>query len=87
MINKLLIEPDTLFEPMIRQPKGISSTARDPSRFELVESSQTPKTSSSTGLFQINNEVSNTISYINNENNLFDLNAYPTFSSDDMTFE
>ncbi|CAH1420931.1 unnamed protein product [Lactuca virosa] len=79
MITKLLIESDAFFEPMIRKPKGrppkskkkrgITSTARDPSRF--VESSQTHNPSSSTGDFHMNNEVF--------ENNLFDLNTYPIF--------
>lgn len=58
MITKLLSESDTFFEPMIRRPKGrppkskkkrgINSTARDPSRFERVESSQTNNLSNST---------------------------------------
>ncbi|KAL4561763.1 hypothetical protein LXL04_033937 [Taraxacum kok-saghyz] len=58
MITKLLNETDVYFEPMIRRPKGrppkakkkrgISSTTQDPSKFELVESSQRPKASSST---------------------------------------
>ena len=58
MITKVLNETDVFFEPMIRRPKGrppkakkkrgISSTTRDPSKFELVESSQRPKVSSST---------------------------------------
>ncbi|XP_052620945.1 protein FAR-RED IMPAIRED RESPONSE 1-like [Lactuca sativa] len=48
MITQLLTESDILFEPLIRRPKGrppksknkrgINSTARDPSRFEFVES-------------------------------------------------
>ncbi|KAL6538429.1 hypothetical protein OROGR_012417 [Orobanche gracilis] len=89
MVNKLLIESDTFFEPMIRRPKGrppkakkkrgINFTARDPSRFELVESSEAHNPSSSTFVFQMNNEVL--------ENDFFDLNSYPTFSSDDMKLE
>ncbi|KAJ9543535.1 hypothetical protein OSB04_023242 [Centaurea solstitialis] len=89
MINKLLDESDTFFEPMVRRPKGrppkskrkrgVSSTTRDPSRFEHVESSQTHNPSSATQVSQTNNEVV--------ENNLLDLNAYPPFSSDDMLFE
>ncbi|KAL4590600.1 hypothetical protein LXL04_003537 [Taraxacum kok-saghyz] len=86
MITRLLNESDTFFEPLILRPKGrppkakkkrgVNSTTRDPSRFELVESSQTYNPSSSTSIFQMNNEVF--------ENDLIDLNAYPTFSSDDM---
>ena len=86
MITKLLNESDTFFEPWILRPKGrhpkakkkrgVNSTTRDPSRFELVESSQTYNPSSSTSIFQMNNEVF--------ENDFIDLNAYPTFSSDDM---
>ena len=89
MINKLLTESDTFFEPMIRRPKGrppkskkkrgMNSTTRDPSRFEHVESSQTHNPSSATHVSQSNSEVV--------ENNLLDLNAYPVFSSDDMLIE
>ncbi|KAL4557961.1 hypothetical protein LXL04_036157 [Taraxacum kok-saghyz] len=81
MITKLLNESDTFFEPMICRPKGrppkskkkkgINSTARDPSRFEFVGSSQTPRS-----FLQTNNEV--------HESNLLDLNSYPLFSSEDM---
>ncbi|KAL4561205.1 hypothetical protein LXL04_033368 [Taraxacum kok-saghyz] len=86
MITKLLTESDTFFEPMICRPKGrppkskkkkgLNSIARDPSRFEFVESSQRARSSSSTCVFQRNNQV--------HENNLLDLNSYPPFSSEDI---
>ncbi|GJZ91211.1 hypothetical protein Tco_0663138 [Tanacetum coccineum] len=58
MITNLLNESNTLFEPtVIQRPRGIppkakkkrgvTSTARDPSRFEYVESSQTHNLSNS----------------------------------------
>ncbi|KAL4588354.1 hypothetical protein LXL04_001238 [Taraxacum kok-saghyz] len=86
MITTLLNESDTFFHPMICRPKGrppkskkkkgINSTTRNPSRFELVGTSQTPRSSSSTSVLQMNNEV--------HESSLLDLNSYPLFSSDDM---
>ncbi|GJV56787.1 hypothetical protein Tco_1457792 [Tanacetum coccineum] len=57
MIAKLVNESDTYFEPIIRRPngrppkakkkKGETSTTRDPSKFELVESSHSCNPSSS----------------------------------------
>ena len=89
MINKLLSESNTFFEPTIRQPKGrppkskkkrgMTSTTREPSRFEHVESSQTQQTSSSTRIFQRNSGVYDNVGHISHENNLLDLNSYPTF--------
>ncbi|GKC53728.1 protein FAR1-related sequence 5 [Tanacetum coccineum] len=73
MIAKLVNESDTYFEPVIRRPKGRSpkakkkkgktSTTRDPSKFELVESSHAQNPSSSM--------------HVQQHNNLIDLNAYP----------
>ena len=70
MIANLLNQSDTLFEPVIQQPKGrppkakkkrgVTSTTRDPSRFEYVESSQTHNLSTSS-----------------KGNGVIDLNAYP----------
>ncbi|GJW58922.1 hypothetical protein Tco_0105653 [Tanacetum coccineum] len=50
MINQLVNESDILFEPITQRPKGrpqkskknkgITSTRRDPSKFEIVESSR-----------------------------------------------
>ncbi|GJY05794.1 protein FAR1-related sequence 5 [Tanacetum coccineum] len=65
MISKLINQTDTLFEPAIQRPKrrtpkekkGTTSTARDPSRFEYVESSQTHNPSSSSNVVQRSNEV------------------------------
>ncbi|PWA55937.1 hypothetical protein CTI12_AA397510 [Artemisia annua] len=58
MITKLVNEQDISFEPVIQRPRGrppkakkkrgITSTTRDPSRFEYVESSNTHNPSSST---------------------------------------
>ncbi|KAJ9566461.1 hypothetical protein OSB04_002427 [Centaurea solstitialis] len=79
VISNLVNESDILFEPVIRQPKGrpkskkkrgITSTTRDPSRFELVESSQRHNSSSSKCVLQRNNEG-------DEESNLIDLNAFP----------
>lgn len=73
MIAKLVNESDTYFEPVIRRPKGRppkvkkkkgkTSTTRDPSKFELVESSHARNPSS--------------FSHVQHHNNLIDLNAYP----------
>ncbi|XP_023745850.1 uncharacterized protein LOC111894016 [Lactuca sativa] len=97
MITKLLSESNTFFEPTIRQPKGrppkskkkrgMTSTTREPSRFEHVESSQTQQTSSSTRVFQRNSGVYDNVGHISHENNLLDLYSHPTFSSDDMPYE
>ncbi|KAJ9549306.1 hypothetical protein OSB04_021849 [Centaurea solstitialis] len=63
VISNLVNESDILFEPVIRQPKGrpkskkkrgITSTTRDPLRFELVESSQRQNSSSSKLLLPFN---------------------------------
>ena len=75
MITKLVNETNIFFEPVIRKPKGrppkskkkrgITSTTRDPSRFEYVESSKIHNPSSSTSG--------------QHENNLIDLNVFPNF--------
>nr|KAJ0227310.1 hypothetical protein LSAT_V11C100002350 [Lactuca sativa] len=59
----------------------------NPSRFELVESSQTQKDSNSTHVVQMTNEVYDNVGHVNHENNLLDLNSYPSFSNDDMPYE
>ncbi|KAL6532409.1 hypothetical protein OROGR_014379 [Orobanche gracilis] len=75
---------DRLDEPVIQRPKGrpkskkkrgITSTRRDPSRFELVELSQRYNSSSSNCVLQRNNEE-------DEESNLIDLNVFPNFSDD-----
>ncbi|XP_071735211.1 PKS-NRPS hybrid synthetase cheA-like [Rutidosis leptorrhynchoides] len=90
MITKLVNQSDTYFEPIIqklkgrppkskkKKGKGITSTARDPSRFEYVESSRSQNPSSSTCIFQ----GSNNVSIIHHKNNIIDLNVYPDLSSD-----
>ncbi|GKA22761.1 hypothetical protein Tco_0708723 [Tanacetum coccineum] len=75
MITKLVNKNDIFFEPVIQRPKrrppkskkkrGITSTTRDPSRFEYVESSKTDNPSSLTSR--------------HHENNLIDLNVFPDF--------
>ncbi|GJT90751.1 hypothetical protein Tco_1079596 [Tanacetum coccineum] len=67
MITNLLNESEIFFEPVVQQPKGRpptskkkkgkTSTTRDPSRFEYVESSQTHNPSSSSCVSQRNNEL------------------------------
>ncbi|GKE34389.1 hypothetical protein Tco_1453711 [Tanacetum coccineum] len=71
MITKLVNKNDIFFEPVIQRPKrtppkskkkrGITSTTKDPSRFEYVESFKTDNPSSSTSG--------------HHENNLIDLNV------------
>ncbi|GKA33740.1 hypothetical protein Tco_0720169 [Tanacetum coccineum] len=88
MINQLVNESDILFEPVIQRPrgrprkskknKGITSTRRDPSRFEIVESSRAHNPSSSTRAIQNNNEADDEFSYIHHDD-IFDLNALPNF--------
>ena len=89
VITKLVNEFDVLFEPMIQRPKGrpkskkkrgITSMRRDPSRFELVESSQRHNSSSSNGVLQRNNVG-------DEESNLIDLNVFPNFSNDYTSFQ
>jgi hypothetical protein len=67
MITKFLNQSDILFEPVIQRPRGrppkakkkrgVTSTIRDPSRFEYVESSQAQDPSSSSNGFQKTNAV------------------------------
>ncbi|GKF77514.1 hypothetical protein Tco_0229984, partial [Tanacetum coccineum] len=67
-----------LFEPVVQRPRGrppkakkkrgTTSTTRDPSRFEYVESSQTQNPSSSSNVYEKRNEIG-----------VIDLNAYPNF--------
>nr|KAJ0200991.1 hypothetical protein LSAT_V11C600311630 [Lactuca sativa] len=73
IVTKLLTESDTFFMHVIRRLKGRPPKEKKKKRnkFELVESSQIHNHLSSTFAFQMNNEMS--------ENDLFDLNAYPTF--------
>nr|GFA04818.1 protein FAR1-related sequence 5 [Tanacetum cinerariifolium] len=88
MINQLVNESDEHFELVIQRPrgrprkskknKGITSTRRDPSRFEIVESSTAHNPSSSTRAFQNNNETDDEFSYIHHDD-IFDLNALPDF--------
>ncbi|XP_071696434.1 uncharacterized protein [Rutidosis leptorrhynchoides] len=95
MLGKLVNEHDILFDPMIqrskgrppksKRKKGVTSTAREPSKFELVESSRSHNPSS-VGTSQWSGEVEDT-SYINFESTLMDLNGYPEFSEDYMLFD
>ncbi|GJZ04834.1 hypothetical protein Tco_0538109, partial [Tanacetum coccineum] len=88
VINKLVNESDTLFEPVIQRPrgrprkskknKGITSTRRDPSRFEIVESSRAQNPSSSTCVFQEYSGAADEFSFMHHDN-LFDLNAVSNF--------
>lgn len=97
MISKLLTQNDTLFEPMIQQPKGshpkskkkkgTTTTAQDPSRFEFVESSQTHNPSSLSNVLQRSNEVVDEVSYIRHEKNVIDLNVCPNFPGDSTFLE
>lgn len=87
MITKFLNRSDILFEPVIKRPRGrppkakkkrgVTSTTRDHSRFEYVESSQAQDPSSSSNGFQKTNAVVREINYIHQENGVIDLNAYP----------
>ena len=65
MITKFLNQSDIFFEPVIQRPRGrppkakkkrgVTSTTRDPSRFEYVESSQAQDpSSSSNGVIDLN---------------------------------
>nr|GEY54840.1 protein FAR1-related sequence 5 [Tanacetum cinerariifolium] len=94
MISKLINQTDTLFEPAIQRPKrtpknkkGTTSTARDPSRFEYVESSQTHNPSSSSNVVQRSNEVVGEVSYIHHEKNMIDLNVCPNFPGESTFLE
>lgn len=88
MITKFVNQNDALFEPVVQRPKGrppkpkrkkgITSTTRDPSKFELVESSQR-QNSSASAVFQRNFEAVEDGGYIHTEENFIDLNAYPEF--------
>ncbi|GKA05946.1 protein FAR1-related sequence 5 [Tanacetum coccineum] len=91
MITNLISQSDMLFEPVIQRPrgrppkskkkKGTTSTTRNPSRFEYVESVQKHNPSSSSNVVQRRNEETNVVSYIRHENNMIDLNLYPDFPS------
>ncbi|GJW53037.1 protein FAR1-related sequence 5 [Tanacetum coccineum] len=80
MLTKFLNQPNILFEPLIQRPRGrppkakkkrgVTSTTRDPSRFEYVESSQAQDPSSSSNGFP---------KTIHQENGVIDLNAFPDF--------
>ncbi|GJR20473.1 protein FAR1-related sequence 5 [Tanacetum coccineum] len=80
MLTKFLNQRDILFEPVIQRPRGrprkakkkrgVTSTTRDPSRFEYVESSQAHDPSSSSNGFP---------KTIHPENGVIDLNAFPDF--------
>ncbi|GJZ57347.1 protein FAR1-related sequence 5 [Tanacetum coccineum] len=80
MLTKFLNQPDILSEPVIQRPRGrppkakkkrgVTSTTRDPSRFEYVESSQAQDPSSSSNGFP---------KTIHQENGVIDLNAFPDF--------
>ncbi|GKD20529.1 hypothetical protein Tco_1222232 [Tanacetum coccineum] len=97
MITNLLNESEIFFEPVVQQPKGRpptskkkkgkTSTTRDPSRFEYVESSQTHNPSSSSCVSQRNNELIDESSYIHHENNFIGLNVYLNFPSEFMPLE
>ncbi|GJW41847.1 ribonuclease H-like domain-containing protein [Tanacetum coccineum] len=65
--------------PKAKKKKGTTSTARNPSRFEYVESVQKHDPSSSSSVVQRRNEETNVVSYIRHENNMIDLNLYPDF--------
>lgn len=77
MITQLVNESDTLFEPVKQRPKGrprkskknkgITSTRRDPSRFEIVESSREHNPSGSARVFQDNSEAVDEFSYIHHD--------------------
>ncbi|XP_071720539.1 uncharacterized protein [Rutidosis leptorrhynchoides] len=93
VITKLVNESNTYFEPMIHRPKGrppkskkkkgkgITSTTRDPSRFEYVESSRSQNPSSVGCFFQRSNEAGDEVSNTDDENIMFGLNLYPDLSS------
>lgn len=99
MITNLLNQSEIFFEPVVQRPKGRppkskkkkgkgkTSTKRDPSRFEYVESSQTHNPSSSNCVSQRNNELMDEGSYMHHESNLIDLNVYPDFTSEFMLLE
>ncbi|PWA56893.1 hypothetical protein CTI12_AA414210 [Artemisia annua] len=97
MITNLLNESEIFFEPVVQRPKGRppkskkkkgkTSTKRDPSRFEYVESSQAHNPSSSNCVSQRNNELMDESSYMHHENNLIDLNVYSDFTSEFMSLE
>nr|GEW62611.1 protein FAR1-related sequence 5 [Tanacetum cinerariifolium] len=80
MLTKFLNQPDVLIETMIQRPRGrppkakkkrgVTSTTRDPSRFEYVESSQAHDPSSSSNGFP---------KTIHQENGVIDLNGFLDF--------
>ncbi|GKB40786.1 hypothetical protein Tco_0885728, partial [Tanacetum coccineum] len=69
MTTNLINQSDMLFEPLIQRPrgrppkakrkKGTTSTARNPSRFEYVESLQKHNPSTPASVVQRSNEVTN----------------------------
>ncbi|GKD70891.1 PKS-NRPS hybrid synthetase, partial [Tanacetum coccineum] len=71
---KLLEELNSKYQPVIQRPmgrprkpkknKGITSTRREPSKFEIVESSRAHNPSSSTRVFHNNNGAADEFSYI-----------------------
>ena len=66
--------------PKSKTKRGITSTTRDPSRFELVELSQRHNSSSSNYVLQRNNEG-------DEESNLIYLNVFPDFLDDYTSLE
>nr|XP_043616205.1 protein FAR1-RELATED SEQUENCE 5-like [Erigeron canadensis] len=64
--------------PKAKKKKGITSTTRDPSRFEYVELSLAQNYSSSTFMFQRNNEVTEEFGY-GHHGNLMDLSVSSDF--------